>query len=294
MNDAGGDERWAARLERERRARRQAEIIAEQGMRELWLANQTLEERVRERTAELEGSLAALAEASRLRQVVLEQLSHELATPLHAIRAGLELIDDGRLGADDAVTLRQVQEAATRLDGVLQALSAMSSVSLRDHDNRDETRRPGEFGDGVVGTWQRQAARRGMLLVGDVSSSDTSVTAPWWLLDVAVAALLDAQVQHGTPGAIHVDIDVVAGDGPEPSTAVEVRIRDAGAPLLASTVGSAAPTPLTWVQAGRRGIGLALVQRLADESVMTMAVHHLPDGSGNEVVLRIPGTVADV
>jgi hypothetical protein len=41
------EERWQRRFERERAARRQAERLAEQGMRELWQVNQDLQQRVR-------------------------------------------------------------------------------------------------------------------------------------------------------------------------------------------------------------------------------------------------------
>jgi signal transduction histidine kinase len=283
------EERWAARLERERRARRQAERIAEHGMRELWAANQTLEERVRERTQELENSLAALAEASRLRQLVLEQLSHELATPLHAVRAGLELIDGDALPADDAARLLEVRAAAERLDGVLQALLAVSQASLRDGGHHAETRRPSELLDGIEATWQRPAARRGMLLVTDLVSSEVPVEAPWRLLDIALASLIDALVQHGRPGPIHITAALEHREHDTAAT-VCVTLRDAGPPVPEETLAIRPPTPLTWAGAGRRGIGMALVQRLADESSMEMQVSNLPDGSGTEVVLRLPGT----
>lgn len=47
-------EQLRGRLERERKARRQAEVIAERGMRELWDANRELQTGVRRRTASLE------------------------------------------------------------------------------------------------------------------------------------------------------------------------------------------------------------------------------------------------
>ena len=60
-------ERLERRVERERRAREEAEAIAERGMRDLWLANRDLESRVAERTAELELSLQAATMAGQAR-----------------------------------------------------------------------------------------------------------------------------------------------------------------------------------------------------------------------------------
>jgi signal transduction histidine kinase/CheY-like chemotaxis protein len=58
----------------------------------------TLEQRVRERTAELEATNAQLAEASRAKSAFLANMSHELRTPLHAILGFTEVLLDGEFG----------------------------------------------------------------------------------------------------------------------------------------------------------------------------------------------------
>jgi len=80
------------RLERERRARRAAEQIAEEKTRELFRINQDLralsldlQHRVDERTAELRDARDLALAASAAKSDFVANLSHELRTPLNAI-----------------------------------------------------------------------------------------------------------------------------------------------------------------------------------------------------------------
>ncbi|TFH16883.1 MAG: hypothetical protein E4H05_06745 [Acidimicrobiales bacterium] len=119
MSDQERIQRLERRLERERRAREEAEQIAERGMRDLWLANQELEARVAARTVDLERSLRAAHMASEAKETFLAELGHELATPLHAVLGLLELIDSDTLAGDDRARLEQAATNARQLADLL-------------------------------------------------------------------------------------------------------------------------------------------------------------------------------
>lgn len=81
------------RLERERRAREEAEGIADRRMRELWLSNQELDERVAEQTKSITAAYDLLERSFDAATRFVSNLSHEMLTPLNGVLGMLELIE---------------------------------------------------------------------------------------------------------------------------------------------------------------------------------------------------------
>lgn len=83
--------RLEKRLAREVAARKQAEQIAEKGLRDLFLANQNLDQRVTERTLELQSARTELELAALQREAFLASLSRQVRTPLNGVIGMLDL-----------------------------------------------------------------------------------------------------------------------------------------------------------------------------------------------------------
>lgn len=122
------DRRWFTGMIHDLTDRRRAEA-------ELLAAKTQLEERVRQRTAELEGSMVELARSNRDLEQFAYIASHDLQAPLRNVRQGLELLDEhlqatiGESFDDEAEELRDLTVAAVvRMEQLIQGLLSYSRL----------------------------------------------------------------------------------------------------------------------------------------------------------------------
>lgn len=161
--------RLEERLDRERKARRQAEMIAERGMRDLWEINRELQQRVDERTAQIGRLLAGYERAGAAWSAVMSD--------------ELERLE--RAATDGTIT-RSTFEAAVGLAGFARRELAEESFSAR----------PAAVAADIMQRWQRPIARHGQLLTTDVDTTDDEACVRWdcviALCEVAIASIVRA------------------------------------------------------------------------------------------------------
>lgn len=95
-------------------------------------ANRSLEQRVEERTNELQKALEKLTELNQLKANLISNVSHELRTPLAHLKGYIELIGDGSLGVlneKQAQGFDVMHRAAERLDKLIEDLIEFSTAS---------------------------------------------------------------------------------------------------------------------------------------------------------------------
>ncbi|RLB48134.1 MAG: hypothetical protein DRJ42_23890 [Deltaproteobacteria bacterium] len=130
--------RLKRRLDRERRARKAAEAIAENKTRELYESNIALQElntslegMVSHRTRELAVARDSAVDANQAKSDFLANMSHELRTPLNAIIGYSEMLMEDASDMDDAeVTedLRRIHGAGHHLLAVINDVLDLSKI----------------------------------------------------------------------------------------------------------------------------------------------------------------------
>jgi signal transduction histidine kinase len=272
---------------------------------ELERLNHTLEERVLERTAELEATIAqlrereyrlrltgeALAEADRRTTEFLAMLAHELRNPLQPIRSACELLRKASATAEQLqwsreVVDRQVNQLVRLVDDLLDA----SRISNGKLELRREAVDLVPIINGAIESSRTLADRKHQHLDAALPAGAVVVDGDAVRLTQVFLNLINNAVKYSPSGA-RISLELEARDGE-----AVTRVRDEGMGIAAADLprvfemfyqGGAKPDDAQ----GGLGLGLALVHQLVGLHAGRIEARSEGPGRGSEFVVRLP-TVA--
>jgi K+-sensing histidine kinase KdpD len=223
--------------------------------------------------------IEALGWLERQRAALLRSVSHDLRTPLAAIRAAVSELEDDSL--HDAAARRRlfvlVGDEAERLDrlvGNLLSLARVEGGGLRPHRQSVDL---GELVDGALARLGHAIAGTEVVVTADPDLPPVLVDHT--LFEQVVTNLVENAVRHSPPGA-PVTVELTAGP-----RSVRLRVADQGpgvSPAEAATIFE----PFSSGSAATSGVGLAICKAVVEAHDGTITVlGSSPSGAAFTVTL---------
>jgi signal transduction histidine kinase len=230
-------------------------------------ANRNLENRVRERTAELQEALYKLSELNQLKANFIANISHELRTPLTHIKGYMELLYSSALGElteeqKDAIDVSR--RATGRLENLVENLIVFSVASRGEMTLKLNPMALENILEQAISSPRAKAIEKGVEFKLDIPSSLPLLKADAEKIKWVISQLLDNAVKFTNAGG-----SVTLSALPEADRLVMISVIDTGIGISADRLkelfepfhqldGSATR------RFGGTGIGLALARQIIE------------------------------
>lgn len=255
----------------------------------LQVSNQQLEQRVRERTSDLQNALTKLSELSEMKANFISNISHELRTPLTHIKGYLNLLADGSLGPlteEQTSALDVLQRSEMRLEQLIEDLIQFSLVS---RGELSLNLKPVSVNDLVATTANRAkklAQARSVELKVNLSGNLPLVRADGEKISWVLLQLQDNAIKF-TPQGGQVTVDAYFDGG-----LVTIGVTDTGIGIAPDRMDEIFE-PFHQLDGsdtrryGGTGLGLALVKKIIDAHGAIIKVHSQV-GKGSRFEFSLP------
>ncbi len=275
------------KLAREQAARQEAEMLLESKSRELYVANQALQEA----NQSLDSARQKAEQASKAKSVFIANVSHELLTPMNAIIGLSQLLADTALSSKQREYLATIAHSAEHLLSILRDMLDLSSIDAGTLQLTPSHFRIDELIDEVALQIVPLARAKGLELIVDTAAiAHISLSADRERLLQALHTLLHNAVKFTVCGHVLVGASVLRrGDGvPQ----LDIAVSDTG---IGMSDEAQARLFQPFVQAdqspgrvyGGAGLGLAILRQLAGLMGGDIRLSH-SSSLGSAFVLSIP------
>jgi signal transduction histidine kinase len=251
--------------------------------------NDTLETRVRERTAELERSEAALRAAARQKDEFLATLAHELRNPLAPLRMGLDLLmrtGSGESNRTLTVMNRQLDHMVRLIDDLLD-VARISGGKLELKKQRTNLATCVQT---ALDTCRPFVERRKQVVSTRLDAALFSLADPTRLVQIVGNLLHNASKFTREGGDLAVELELVDGRA-------MIRVIDSGVGIAPAQLGrvfemfARVERPSSSGNDGL-GIGLALARKLAEMHDGELTAASPGVGQGSVFTLSLPAAAA--
>jgi signal transduction histidine kinase len=233
----------------------------------LQAANRSLEQRVQQRTTELQNALERLSELSQMKANFVANISHELRTPLTHVKGYIALMLGESLGpiSDEQKHALQVsQQSTSRLEGLIEDLIMFSLASRGELSLKLEAVDIVRMANMSLRQIEQKARDRGVSVETSLDGDLPRIQADPQKIAWALGQLLDNAVKFTTSGG-----QVILGMQRETANLVMISVTDTGIGIPAHRIAEifepfhqldASSTR----KAGGTGIGLSLVRQIVE------------------------------
>ena len=251
--------------------------------------NLELDERVQERTSELQAALEKLTELNQLKSNFISSISHELRTPLTHIRGYLEVLADGSLGelsGSQVESIAAIIKAEERLEALIENLIQFSLAARGELTLRWDKVDLAKIATDAVQQSLHKARNKEIDLTAHITSGLPAVNGDRDKLLWVVYQLIDNGIKF-TPNGGFVEVDVA-----NTNNTITVSVRDSGIGIPADRLEEIFE-PFHQLDGsstrkyGGTGIGLALMNRIIDAHMSKIGVSS-QDGQGSKFSFSLP------
>jgi two-component system sensor histidine kinase ResE len=222
---------------------------------------------------------------ARARRDLVANVSHELKTPLAAIKGFQELLSEGNLNDDDRVEFRSLMDQEiVRLERLIEEQLQLARLDSGAFPLNPEPFDLGELVEEVAAPRIVLAEREGVVMHVYAPSDGVSVTADPARVEQVLLILLDNALRHTAEGG-RIRISVAdTGDGPEVSVADDGEgIAAEDQPFIFDRFYRGDPSRV----GHSAGLGLAIARGLAEAHGGTIELKSM-EGVGSTFTLRLP------